>query len=115
MSDNAFCGRNASLTLNGSAVSGVFRVGFTSTGNEEDISAYGSGDYGDWIVCTKEGELTIESYAYLGTGAETFAITAGGTTFSGTCEPRSFASAADAKGVVTYRMTLSLTGGVTAS
>jgi len=112
----AYCGRTATLSLTGgtSVTLAVFNVNLTLGGNEIDVSAFGSGEFGDTIVCNKSGDLSIDSYEYLGdvSSITGYSLAAANKTFSGNCVGKDFTTGVDAKGVVTFNYVLKLTGNI---
>lgn len=112
----AYCGRTATLTLTGgtSVTLAVFNVSLTLSGNETDITAFGSGEFGNYIVCNKSGELSVDSYEYCGlvSSITGYSLVAANKTFTGNCIGRDFTTGVDAKGVVTFNYVLRLTGDI---
>jgi len=80
---------------------------------------FGSGEYGDWLACAKNGTITINSYlnpgvvsgdtcdvvAVIGTPA-VYTITANA------CKVTNYNISVDAKGIVEFSTTLRLTGDI---
>jgi len=109
----AVCAKDCSISLTGLTQTSTkqFDLSLSMTGNLIDVTGYGDGEFGDWLACTKEGELTVSSFDYLGDidSCTGFSINVGGTTLAGPCVGRDFnvtATVGDAaKFVYTFRLT----------
>ena len=114
----AICGDTCTIDVDG-AVNDGHRFSLVCNAPEIDVRAFGSGDYGDWLACAKDGTVTVNTYmpiASLEAGDAGVSVTAviGGTTL--TCANTTCTNVTcdvDAKGVVEWTYVLKLTGAVT--
>jgi hypothetical protein len=113
---SAICGTSASITV-GSLLNDAHGFTLNWATNEQDVRVFGSGTFGDWLACTSNGTLTINTYepiAYDPGDAVTFSLVlGGGHTGSGTGVMTTFNVAVDAKGLVEYVYTIRIDGTLT--
>ena len=116
----AICGKDCSITIDGSGTFEGHSYTIDTTSEENDVRAFGSGDYGAWLACAKSGTVTINTYgnpgvtsgdvadlvAVIGTPAVlTLTMT------SAVCT--AFNISVDAKGIVEFVTTWRLVGDIT--
>lgn len=115
----ALCGDTCSISVGGSVQSDAHKFTITANAPEVDVRAFGSGDYGDWLACAKDGTIAVNTYmpiSSLEAGDAGIAVSAnvGSTTLvcsNTTCT--NVTCDVDAKGVVEWTYSLKLTGAVT--
>lgn len=112
------CGDTCDITV-GSLLSDGHKFTINVNAPEIDVRAFGSGDFGDWLACTKDGTITINTYMPVGSteaGDTGIACSCnvGAKTLSATnCTCSTITCDVDAKGVVEWTYVLKLTGDVT--
>lgn len=115
----AICGKDCSITIDGSTIEG-YSYTINTTVNENDVRAFGSGDYGSWLLCGKAGTVNISSYAnpgaVAGDTADLVAVIGSPavltlTMTSAVCS--AFDIAVDAKGWLEFTTTWRLVGDIT--
>ena len=113
----AICGDTATITNpTGSFEGHKFEIGVKST--EENVRRFGSGTFGDWLACSKEGDVTINHYMQIPNlkVGDTCSVTLGigAVTLTATnCRVMSTTCTADSKAVVDWTTVIKLTGNVT--
>lgn len=58
----AICGSACSITVAGGQTFEGHKFEIEARGTEFDVRRFGSGAYGDWLACAKEGNVTINTY-----------------------------------------------------
>ena len=115
----AICGKDCSITIDGTGSFEGHSYTIDTNSEETDVRAFGSGDYGAWLACAKNGTVTINTYlnpgvtsgdvadlvAVIGTPAVlTLTMT------SAVCT--NFNIGVDAKGIVEFSSTFRIVGDV---
>jgi len=111
------CGDNCTITVGGGSAFEGHR--FTITGNSpsNDVRVFGSGDYGAWLSCIKDGQITIDTYldpAVSPGGTGTIVMVISTTTYTATdaiLETKSVN--VDAKGIVEWSTTWRIVDDIT--
>ena len=111
----AICGDTCSIMVVSSNVASGHRFSIVTNAPEIDVRAFGSGDYGDWLACAKDGTVTVNCYepiSSLEAGDSGLAVicNVGATTL--TCANTTCTNVTcdvDAKGVVEWTYVLKLT------
>lgn len=105
------CGRTCALSVGGSTIANAYKWEYKSDANVEDVTHFGSGIEGSWIVCTKKATVTMESYdAFSASINDTVTVTlSGGISSTVYGIVISKGESVDAKGVVTYTLTVQQT------
>jgi hypothetical protein len=113
----AICGRSCSIT--GASIAAAEGHAFTLTSNapEIDVSSFGSGSYGDWLACFKDGEVSVSTYLDPGVDAgdvATVVMNVGNTSYTATnALVTSKNISVDAKALVEFETTFKLVGDLT--
>jgi hypothetical protein len=115
----AVCGRLTTVQIGGVTIDDAHTVNWTDAAPAIDVSAFGSGAWGDYLACRREGTLTLNTYAYI-TGLDagdttTFSIADTLRTISGSCVCTSENESVDAKGLVEITYEFRATGEPTES
>jgi len=115
----AICGKDCSITVDGSGSFEGHSFTIDTNSDETDVRAFGSGDYGEWLACAKNGTITINSYLNPGvTSGDTADIVAviGTpavlTITANSCKCTNYNISVDAKGIVEFSTTFRLTGDI---
>ncbi len=115
----AICGKDCSITVDSVTVEG-HQYTITTNAEEIDVTAFESGDYGDWLACAKNGTIQIRSYAnpgvVAGDTADIVAVIGDPAVLTLTmndCKCVSLELSTDAKGVVEFVSTFRLVGDIT--
>ena len=114
----AICGDTCTIAAGG-AVSDGHRFSIVTNAPEIDVRAFGSGDYGDWLACAKDGTITINSYMSVNsieagdTGITVTAVIGTVTLVCANTTCTNVTCDVDAKSVVEWTYVLKLTGAVT--
>lgn len=119
MATSAICGRSCSFTVGGESYDG-HNVSLQVAGNETDVTAFGAGDFGDWLICGANGTVTAGFYdnlvGVLSIGDQVSLILTLGYTapvvVTIASVVQSFGVDADAKGIVMQTATFRLTGDI---
>jgi len=113
----AVCGSTCTVQINGGTAFEGHR--FTITGNSPstDVRVFGSGEYGAWLSCTRDGQVTIDSYLTpaISPGATaTLIMTINATDYTATDAIMESKSAnVDAKGIVEWSTTWRIVDDIT--
>jgi hypothetical protein len=121
MATTAICGRSCSFTVGGQAYdSHSFTLNLTGT--ETDVTAFGSGFWGDTIVCSGTGTVNASFYGNVISALEVGDIVTVVLTY-GYASPvtvtltnavvQTIASTVDAKGIAGFDITFKITGDAT--
>lgn len=109
----AICGKSCSIVF-GSDAYLAHQFTLSLSGNEIDVTAFGSGEYGDYLSCNPAGTVSAELYEAPGLSigdTVTVVMTWGETTLTGTgAIVTSIGSNVDAKGVAGHSIALRLVG-----
>ena len=106
------CGRECSVKF-GSDVTSGYKYEIKLDGKEEDVTHFGSTEYGDYQVCMINGTFTVDSYeAVTGDVSDVVSLssTIGETTVTYAGVILSKATSVDAKGIVSYTTSARITG-----
>jgi hypothetical protein len=115
----ALCGDSCSIGVAGANVASGHRFSIVSNAPEIDVRAFGSGDYGDWLACAKDGTITVNTYmpiASMESGDTGIAIVANVGSVTLSCANSTCTNVTvdvDAKSVVEWTYSFKLTGAVT--
>jgi Zn-finger protein len=115
----ALCGDTCAVSVSSGNVASGHRFSIVSNAPEIDVRAFGSGDYGDFLACAKDGTVTVNCYmpiASLEAGDINVAVIAyiGATTLSCTNTTCTNVTCdVDSKGVVEWTYVFKLTGDIT--
>ncbi len=117
MATNAICGRTCSVVV-GSETLVFHNAQLQVDGIETDVTAFGSGAFGDWVTCGASATLNAGTYenlmGVLDAGDEVSVVLTLGysTAVTVTCAAKvqSIGVDADAKGVVMQTVVFRLTG-----
>jgi len=110
----AICGDEATISVDSSEQTDAHRFNITANAPEIDVRTFGSGDYGEWLACVKDGTITIDTYEPISglTASVSADITAnvGGqsTLTANACPCTSVTCDVDAKGVIEWSYTFKL-------
>lgn len=114
----SICGKDCSITVDGATFEGHSYT-IDTTAEETETRAFGSGDYGSWLTCSKSGTITINSYAnpgvISGDTADIVAVIGDPAVLTLTATASkctAFNISVDAKGVVEFVSTFRLTGDI---
>ena len=58
----AICGKDCSITIDGAGTFEGHSYTIDTGSDETDVRVFGSGDYGAWLACAKNGTITINTY-----------------------------------------------------
>jgi len=110
----AVCGKDCNLGgLSGNVVAHSFTLDIA--GQETDVSAFGSGEFGDYLVCRSAGTLSVNTYAYPSEDVgDTVSLSAnvGASTLTIPGIVQSKNIAIDAKGIAQFVTTVRITGDI---
>jgi hypothetical protein len=111
------CGRHCSITIDGGSSFEGYSYVIATNAPEEDVRAFGSGEYGAWLACAKNGTVTVNTYLYPGVEAgDTVNIVAviGTppvlTVTMNSCIVTTWDCNVDAKGIVYHTVNARITG-----
>ena len=120
------CGDTCSVTVNGGATFEGHKFAINIKSTEENVRKFGANNrFGDWLACSAEGTVTINTYLQipnLVTGAATSVIctiplgSGGGGAVTLTCAAARLVDVStdvDSKGIVEWTWTFKLSGQVT--
>uniref|UniRef100_A0A6H1ZWH6 Uncharacterized protein n=1 Tax=viral metagenome TaxID=1070528 RepID=A0A6H1ZWH6_9ZZZZ len=114
----AICGKDCSLTINDGTAFEGHRYSINCNAPEIDVRTFGSGAYGSWLTCAKDGTVDVETYLPV-TGLEagdtaTVVCVQGAQTLTANDTKCTNANVnVDSKDVVGYKYSFKLTGDVT--
>jgi len=114
----AICGDSCSIGVLSANVASGHRFSIVANAPEIDVRAFGSGDYGDWLACAKDGTITINSYMSipsLEAGDSGVAIIANVGAITLSCSNTTCTNVTcdvDAKSVVEWTYVFKLTGDI---
>ena len=113
----AVCGSTCSITIGGGSAFEGHRFNITGNSPSSDVRIFGSGEYGAWLSCTRDGQVTMDCYdnpAISPGSTGTLAMIIDGTTYTATdaiLETKSVA--VDAKGIVEWSTTWRIVDDIT--
>jgi len=114
----AICGTDCLISINANSNCEGHAFSIATSATEQDVRAFGDGDYGSWLACAKAGTITVKTYEKApGVDAgevvnvicnlNTSNLTATNTVCTGVNVD------VDAKGLVEYNYTFRCTGDIT--
>jgi len=110
----AVCGRLATVSIGGVEIEDAHTVNLTDNAPTIDVRTFGSGVWGDWLACARDGTLTLNTYNYIAGidpgDTTTFSVADTLRTVTGDCICSSESEAIDAKGLVEISYEFKLTG-----
>ena len=115
MSTLAICGRTCSVTIGGQSYS-AHKFDYNLEGKEDDVTAFGSSQFGDWLYCLVNATITLECYQLpnvsiddIVTVVMTFGFTPDVILTSAGARVKSIKNSVDAKGVAQFTVDVRLT------
>jgi len=115
MATDAICGRTCSITVGGQAY-GSHKFDFKMEGKEDDVTAFGSSQFGDWLYCLVNATITMDCYQLpslsindIVTVVLTFGFTPAITMTSAGAKVKSVTNSVDAKGIAQFTVEVRLT------
>ena len=114
----AICGSACSITVDGDSTFEGHRFVITCNAPEIDVRTFGSGSYGSWLSCVKDGTIDIDSYANIagleaGDTADLVANTGTVTLTATSAQCTNVTCSVDSKDVVQWTYSFKLTGDIT--
>lgn len=114
----AICGDSCTIRIDDSTAFEGHRFTITANAPEIDIRHFGSGDYGDFIACFKDGTIDVETYLPIttleaGDTANIVATVGEKTLTAADTLLTNVTVGVDAKDVVNYTYSFKLTGDIT--
>ncbi len=115
MSTSAICGRTCSITVGGQSYN-AHKFDFNMEGKEDDVTAFGSSQFGDWLYCLVNATITMECYQLPALNINdivvvvlTFGFTPVVTMNSAGAKVKSVKNSVDAKGIAQFTVEVRLT------
>lgn len=114
----AVCGDKASISVDDSDQTEAHKFTITANAPEIDVRTFGSGDYGEWLSCIKDGNIVMNTYVDVdglaaGNTADIVCNVGGQATLTANnCACTSVTVDADAKGIIEWTYTFKLTGDI---
>ena len=115
MSTKAICGRLCSITV-GSQSYTAHKMTFHMEGKEDDVTAFGSSAFGDWLYCLVNATVTVDCYELpnlnvddIVTVVMTFGFTPQVIMTSAGARVKSIKNDVDAKGIAQFTVEVRLT------
>lgn len=114
----AICGADCSITIDDGTAFEGHRYTITCNSPEIDVRTFGSGAYGDWLACVKDGTIDVETYLPIagmaaGDTANIVAVQGSQTLTANSTKCTGVTVGVDSKDVVNYTYSFKLTGDVT--
>jgi hypothetical protein len=116
----AICGDTCSIEIgDGGLVTYGHRFSINTNAPEIDVRTFGSGDYGDWLACTKDGTITLNTYMPVDgvevgdTGIQVICNVGSKPLTAAACTVTNVTCDVDAKSVVEWTYTFKLTNNIT--
>lgn len=114
---SAICGRECSFSV-ASTTYTSHRFDITLDGEETDVTAFGAGQFGDWVVCRVNGSINASFYENIinvldVNDAVTLNFTIGTSDLTVAAVVKSVNTGIDAKGIATFNAVFRLTGAIT--
>jgi hypothetical protein len=115
MSTNAICGRTCNITIGSNSYS-AHKFDYSLDGKEDDVTAFGSSQFGDWLYCLVNATVSMECYELpnlvvddIVTVIMTFGFTPNVTLTSANARVKTVKNSVDAKGIAQFTVEVRLT------